>query len=137
MAERFSEQDNKLWEGHRMILPEMREKAVHTCGECRFLWRSKGKPKAAGVVCKYSALRQPGPKSPRKFQSGKCCGWSEERAWKNFGAGLSGGSGLRPLPAPVIPKPSIPEITIMSDNGRFCPGYPKTAGIPKPCSISV
>jgi hypothetical protein len=36
MAERFSEQDNKLWEGHRMILPEMREKAVHTCGECRF-----------------------------------------------------------------------------------------------------
>ncbi|MGD0153141.1 MAG: hypothetical protein ABSC17_05190 [Thermacetogeniaceae bacterium] len=28
---------NKLWEGHRIVLPEMREKAVHRCRECRFL----------------------------------------------------------------------------------------------------
>ncbi len=28
---------NKLWDGHRIVLPEMREKAVHRCRECRFL----------------------------------------------------------------------------------------------------
>jgi len=28
---------NELWEGHRLIMPEARDKAVHTCGECKFL----------------------------------------------------------------------------------------------------
>jgi hypothetical protein len=28
---------NKLWEGHRLFLPEMREKAVTTCRRCTFL----------------------------------------------------------------------------------------------------
>ncbi|MEW6424553.1 MAG: hypothetical protein AB1523_07365 [Bacillota bacterium] len=27
---------NKLWEGHRIILPELREKATRCCGDCRF-----------------------------------------------------------------------------------------------------
>lgn len=44
MAEKgFSKLDNKLWEGHRVILPEMREKAVRTCGECRFSIEIEGK----------------------------------------------------------------------------------------------
>ncbi len=29
--------DNKLWDGHRIVLPEMREKAVGRCRQCRFL----------------------------------------------------------------------------------------------------
>ena len=94
--------------------------------------------KPLGLCCKHSALRQPGTKSsPKNFSPGSAAASRKSGPGKSFGAGLSGGSGLRPLPAPVIPKPSIPEITIMSDNGRFCPGYPKTAGIPKPCSISA
>lgn len=28
---------NKLWEGHRLLLPELREKAVTTCRQCVFL----------------------------------------------------------------------------------------------------
>jgi hypothetical protein len=35
--------NNKLWEGHRLILPEMREKAVSFCGECRFLVQIQGR----------------------------------------------------------------------------------------------
>lgn len=35
--------DNKLWEGHRIILPEMREKAVHTCRDCRFFVEIQGR----------------------------------------------------------------------------------------------
>lgn len=27
---------NKLWESHRLVLPEMREKAVRCCRDCRF-----------------------------------------------------------------------------------------------------
>lgn len=35
--------DNKLWAGHRVILSEMREKAVNTCGECCFLVEIQGR----------------------------------------------------------------------------------------------
>ncbi|NPV91156.1 MAG: hypothetical protein HPY50_10335 [Firmicutes bacterium] len=35
--------DNKLWGGHRLLLPEMREKAVGFCGECRFLVQIQGR----------------------------------------------------------------------------------------------
>lgn len=34
--------ENKLWKGHRIILPEMREKAVYRCGECRFFVKIQG-----------------------------------------------------------------------------------------------
>jgi len=33
---------NVLWEKHRMMLPEMREKAVHRCGRCRFFVSIRG-----------------------------------------------------------------------------------------------
>lgn len=35
--------DNKLWESHRIILPEMREKAVRRCGDCRFFVSIQGR----------------------------------------------------------------------------------------------
>ena len=34
--------DNKLCESHRIILPEMREKSVHTCKDCRFFTEIEG-----------------------------------------------------------------------------------------------
>ncbi|MGB9804441.1 hypothetical protein [Desulfofundulus sp.] len=35
--------DNQLWEGHRIILPEMREKAIRRCTDCRFLVKIQGR----------------------------------------------------------------------------------------------
>ncbi len=35
--------DNKLWEGHRLILPEMREKALAHCRDCRFFAQVQGR----------------------------------------------------------------------------------------------
>ncbi|MFA5384378.1 MAG: hypothetical protein WC364_06900 [Eubacteriales bacterium] len=35
--------DNKLWEGHRLILPEMREKALTYCRDCRFFVQVQGR----------------------------------------------------------------------------------------------
>lgn len=34
---------NQLWESHRIILPEMREKAIRRCADCRFLVRIRGR----------------------------------------------------------------------------------------------
>jgi len=34
--------ENKLWTGHRLILPEMREKAVRRCEDCRFFVQIQG-----------------------------------------------------------------------------------------------
>ncbi len=39
-------QHNKLWEGHRIVLSEMRDKAVHRCWECRFLVVIEGQSEA-------------------------------------------------------------------------------------------
>lgn len=33
---------NKLWESHRIVLPEMREIIVSRCGECRFFVQIQG-----------------------------------------------------------------------------------------------
>lgn len=35
--------DNKLWESHRIILPEMREKVTRHCRDCCFLVRILGR----------------------------------------------------------------------------------------------
>lgn len=35
--------ENKLWESHRIILPEMREKVARYCRDCRFLVRIQGR----------------------------------------------------------------------------------------------
>lgn len=57
--------DNKLWEGHRLILPEMREKAVSFCGECRFLVQIQGREEARlGCVVsipQYGTLQKRAP----------------------------------------------------------------------------
>jgi hypothetical protein len=34
--------DNKLWDGHRLILSEMREQAVRRCAACRFFVQIRG-----------------------------------------------------------------------------------------------
>jgi hypothetical protein len=34
---------NKLWESHRLMLPEMREKAVRYCRDCRFFVLVQGR----------------------------------------------------------------------------------------------
>lgn len=51
---------NKLWEGHRMMLPEIREKAVVTCGECIFLvnviGRSETRTGCVAGIHEYRAL---------------------------------------------------------------------------------
>ena len=34
---------NILWEKHRMYLPDMRNKAIHRCGHCKFFVAIKGR----------------------------------------------------------------------------------------------
>ena len=57
--------NNKLWESHRIILPEMREKAVRHCGDCRFFVSIQGKEEARrGCVVsipEYGALQKRAP----------------------------------------------------------------------------
>lgn len=53
---------NKLWDGRRIVLPEMREKAVHRCRECRFLVAITGQEEirrgcVAGITS-FAALRR-------------------------------------------------------------------------------
>jgi hypothetical protein len=57
--------DNKLWEGHRIVLPEMREKAVHRCRECRFLVAIEGQSETrwgciVGIGC-FAGLQRRTP----------------------------------------------------------------------------
>lgn len=61
---------NKLWEGHRLFLPELREKAVTTCRECIFLVAVEGREETrtgclAGVR-EYGTLRK---RMPRKIKA--------------------------------------------------------------------
>ena len=37
------DKSNKLWEKHRMYLPDMRNKAIHRCGHCKFFVAIKGR----------------------------------------------------------------------------------------------
>ena len=57
---------NKLWDGHRIVLPEMREKAVHRCRECRFLAVIVGQEETrsgcvAGIASFGGLMRQERP----------------------------------------------------------------------------
>ena len=53
---------NKLWDGHRIVLPEMREKAVHRCRECRFLVAIAGQEEirqgCVAEITSFAALRR-------------------------------------------------------------------------------
>ncbi|WP_027717790.1 hypothetical protein [Desulfovirgula thermocuniculi] len=57
--------DNRLWEGHRIILPEMREKAIKRCADCRFLVKIRGREEVQwGCVVglpRYSTLERAVP----------------------------------------------------------------------------
>jgi len=52
--------NNKLWESHRLIVPEMREKAIRKCKECRFLVQIQGKREyrwgCAACIERYATL---------------------------------------------------------------------------------
>jgi len=52
--------NNKLWESHRLIIPEMREKAIRKCKECYFFVRIQGKNEnrwgCAACIEKYATL---------------------------------------------------------------------------------
>jgi hypothetical protein len=57
---------NYLYEGHRLMLPELRDRVVHTCSECKFLIRIVGRdevrPGCAALIPQYAGLarRVPG-----------------------------------------------------------------------------
>lgn len=49
--------NNKLWEGHRVILPEFREKAAGKCRECRYHVLVEGKEEVRpGCLEKFKEL---------------------------------------------------------------------------------
>ena len=61
---------NKLWEGHRLFLPELRDKAVNTCRHCVFLTavtgREETRPGCLAGVKEYGALQK---RVPRKIHA--------------------------------------------------------------------
>lgn len=49
--------NNKLWEGHRVLLPEFREKAIGKCRECRYYVLIEGKEEVrSGCIEKFQGL---------------------------------------------------------------------------------
>lgn len=51
--------DNKLWEGHRVVLPELREMAVHRCSDCRFFVAIQGARETRnGCLAVFDGFRQ-------------------------------------------------------------------------------
>lgn len=61
---------NKLWEGHRLLLPELREKAVTTCRHCIFLVEVAGRQETRtgclACVKEYGTLQK---KVPRRIHA--------------------------------------------------------------------
>lgn len=50
--------NNKLWEGHRVILPEFRERVTSKCRDCRYFILIQGKDEMRqGCIEKYKELR--------------------------------------------------------------------------------
>ncbi len=51
---------NFLYQSHRLMLPELREKVVHTCSECGFFVQVAGKtetrPGCAAIIPYYASL---------------------------------------------------------------------------------
>ena len=51
---------NFLYEGHRLMLPELRDKVVHTCARCKFLimvvGRTEARPGCAALLPSYGSL---------------------------------------------------------------------------------
>lgn len=61
---------NRLWESHRLILPEMREKALHTCGECRFFVEIQGREETRfGCVVSISRYGDLKRRVPRRLHA--------------------------------------------------------------------
>jgi hypothetical protein len=63
---------NKLWEGHRLMLPEQREKAGATCRRCLFLVEVAGREETrTGCVAglrAYGTLRKRVPRSIKALE---------------------------------------------------------------------
>jgi hypothetical protein len=57
---------NFLYQSHRLILPEMREKVVRTCSECWFFVQVRGKtetrPGCAAIIPHYARLARRVPR---------------------------------------------------------------------------
>lgn len=61
----MSDKNNVLWEKHRLYLPDMRNRAIHRCGHCKFFVGIRGKTETRkGCVVKikaYGNLEKPVP----------------------------------------------------------------------------
>lgn len=51
---------NFLYEGHRLMLPELRDRVIHTCSGCKFLVQVVGgdevRPGCAALIPRYASL---------------------------------------------------------------------------------
>lgn len=51
---------NYLYEGHRLMLPELRDKVTHTCSRCKFfvmvVGRTEVRPGCAALIPQYANL---------------------------------------------------------------------------------
>ncbi|MEW5761593.1 MAG: hypothetical protein AB1776_00120 [Bacillota bacterium] len=62
--------DNRLWEGHRIVLPELREMASKRCADCRFFVRIKGREEARwGCVAGLPDCDIPGKLIPESLHA--------------------------------------------------------------------
>lgn len=57
---------NFLYEGHRLMLPELRDKVTHTCSECKFfikvVGRTEARPGCAALIPHYASLARRVPR---------------------------------------------------------------------------
>lgn len=57
---------NFLYEGHRMLLPELRDKVAHTCVHCKFFIRVTGRTETrsgcAAQIPRYASLTRRVPR---------------------------------------------------------------------------
>jgi len=61
---------NSLWEGHRIVLPELRERAAKRCADCRFLVKIQGREEARwGCVAGLPEYGAPGKLIPESLHA--------------------------------------------------------------------
>ncbi|MFZ5596782.1 MAG: hypothetical protein ACOY31_07185 [Bacillota bacterium] len=69
---------NKLWEGHRLLLPELREKAINTCSLCIFLVPVTGREETRTCclvgIKEYGTLRKRVPREIHAMELLKLAG---------------------------------------------------------------
>lgn len=59
---------NFLYEGHRLMLPELRDKVAHTCSQCKFMvmivGKTEARPGCAALIPQYAG---PARRVPEKL----------------------------------------------------------------------